>query len=329
MLIDLATVDGLILQIVVGAILLIELLKGIKNGFLVSLLNLAFLCGLIYALITFTPVVTEMVSNQFGTTISDMITAAIGDTPIATFISGLLSGSFLQIIVGFVLFLVGMLVVKILEYFIKLMFKKKKALDRLLGAVWGLAFGVVFTSLIIIFLGSPILFTNGETYVTGTAYVNQYNEMVVDKIQEQLVANNLPSTVEDLLVTVIVGDAATPEEKVVFADTLSRAPQIIGTTDYYGEIVDGGGNINSTNLEAMITDLYVFSEMTATLGNDTVTSSLATIVNGYLASFEYDNGGTPAYYEATVSQTTYDRVMEMGTNLSLNQTTLEAIFEVA
>jgi len=329
MLIDLTTVDGLILQIVVAAILLIELLKGIKNGLIVSVLNLAFLCGLIYALITFTPVVTEMVSAQFGTTISDMITAAVGDTPIATFITGLISGSLLQVIVGFVLFLVGMLVLKILEYFVKLMFKKKKALDRLLGAVWGLAFGVVFTSLIIIFLGSPILFTNGETYVTGTSYVNQYNEMVVDKIQEQLVANNLPSTVEDLLVTVIVGNNATAEEKVAYAEVLSRAPQIIGTTDYYGEIVDGGGNVNSTNLEAMITDLYTFSEMSAILDNDTVTDSLKTIVDSYLDSFEYDNGGTPAYYEATVSQAAYDKVIAMGTNLSLDQATLEAIFEVA
>lgn len=299
MLLDVSNVSPYVVLGVVGVILLLAILKGLRYGIIQSLVNLVILGGIGYGVYLMTPKITPIVA---GYGFLEQIVALVGGGSIFEgFLTSLLEPAY-TVITGLALILVGFIVFRIITYVIRLIFRKKKLVSRILGAIYNLAFnGIIVAGMLMVF-SSPLLFKGGEDLINRTVGVSQFYNIGVVKIQELLRKNHIPATVEDLVFKLLGADFTAEEANQIIA-TLEHMNDIMADPEaYFGELFDDDGNLNEEMLGEIITDLESFSLIYEALPDEVqeaLMEAIVDILDSYLSELVDPDTGDPITYDPT------------------------------
>jgi len=283
MLIDVSSASPIILQVIIGVLLVFGLIKGLKDGIILVVLRLALYVGVGVAAYMFHGTVGEMIA---GTGILENLLAQLGDNPISDLIGGLITETFYSVLAAILMVIVGVIIVKVILFLIRTIFKKKGAVVRILGGIVSLAFNFAIASVILICVSSPLLFNGGAAWIENSTGVKEVYG-VVNLMQTQLRTNGIPSTFEDLVAMLILGPDADSEDLQRYQETFERVNQIVADPEsYVAQFLNNDFTFDSENVDILINDLIVFSEILDVVptSETTLIPQIETMVNDFLAN---------------------------------------------
>ena len=304
MLLDVSNVNPYIVLGVIGVIMLLAIIKGIRYGIIQCLVNLVIFGGLCYAIVLFTPTVAGMVAG-YGF-LEQLIGLVGGGGFFGTFLLSIVGPAY-TIVTGLLLFIVGFIIFRIFTYLTRVIFRKKNFVIRFLGMIYNIVFNASMVGVLLIVLSSPLLFSGGQTLINNTMGVSQFYQLGVVQAQNMLRANNLPATVEDVLFRLLGAEVTTDEVEQILS-TLERMNEIMADPEtYFGELFDESDQLNEAMIDDIIGDMEAFSVLFEALPSetqDTLIDSIAEILDGYLESLVDPDKGDPITYTATPEQQT-------------------------
>ena len=284
---------SMILLCVFGALLVIGFLKGFLGGFWKSVIKLLLWVALAIAIFKFAPMVgAELASTGIVETLIGML----GDSEIVNFILGAIGPDAYVLLAGLAMLILGAIIIGLISMIAKAIFKRKRFFSRLLGAIFSLAFNAVIVTILFIISTSPLLFKGAQEHVDNDPYLSAFKGYVVTPVQEILDENNIPSTVEEI-VLISIHQEPTAEN----VEKLFSVLELMGNPDETLEAVvekDGSGNVTGLN-QAKAADLYsdlvftakIINDMDEGSAKDGLNETFQLLLEEKLSSFIYE--GTP------------------------------------
>lgn len=327
MLLDVSHVNPYIVLGVVGVLMLLAVIKGLRYGIIQCLVNLVILGALGYAIILFTPTVSGFVAG-YGL-LEQLIGLVGGGGFFETFLLSLITPAY-TVITGILLFLVGFVIFRIFTYLTRVIFRKKNAAIRVLGMVYNVVFNAIVVGVMLIVLSSPLLFNGGQTLINNTMGVSQFYNLAVLPLQDALRTNNLPATVEDVIFRLLGADFS-PDEAEQIITTLNRMNEILQDPDaYFDNLYDESDNLNEEMVTDILDDMEAFSVLFDALPEDsqtTIIDSISDVLEGYLGQLTDPITGDPIVYAATPEQ--QEQLETILTNMpGLSQEAKDLIFDI-
>ena len=318
--IDISSLNPLFIQIPVLVILLLGLVLGFKDGIIRKLLDFGLFALLIFLMVFIVPplakqlestgVIQEFVAKNFS-----------GD--IANLIAGLLTGPTYYVLVGLMVLVVYAIVKLIINIFIRMLFKHKGMVNRILGAIWQTTIHLVFVGVLLVIIASPSIFKGGEELIMKSAGLKEIYGGV-NKVQEVLEKNDLPYDVESLAAKALAGKDATPEDLARYQSTLSRVGDLLESSKngtIVNEVIDPTtGEINQDKASQLIDDVIVLSELMSKLPESS-RDKLAEPINNVLVDARdnfIDKDGN-AKETITVTQEQSDSLNEVLKNIGIDE----------
>ena len=301
MLLDVSNVNPYIVLGVVGVIMLLALIKGIRYGIIQCLVNLVLFGGLCYGIVLVTPMLTGLVA---GYGLLEQLIGLIGSGGFfETFLLSLVMPAY-TVITGLLLFIVGFIVFRILTYLTRVIFRKKNFVIRLLGMIYNLVFNAAIVGVMLIVLSSPLLFNGGQTLINNTMGVSQFYQLAVLPLQDMMRSNNLPATVEDLIFKLLGANFSIDEANQILT-TLNRMNEILQDPSAFFDNLFDEGVLNEDMVNDIIADMESFSILFGALPSDTqdaLIGSISEVIEGYLGQLVDPDTGDPITFPVTPEQ---------------------------
>ena len=220
----------------------------------------------------------------------------LGDSEIVNFILGAIGPDAYVLLAGLAMLILGAIIIGLISMIAKAIFKRKRFFSRLLGAIFSLAFNAVIVTILFIISTSPLLFKGAQEHVDNDPYLSAFKGYVVTPVQEILDENNIPSTVEEI-VLISIHQEPTAEN----VEKLFSVLELMGNPDETLEAVvekDGSGNVTGLN-QAKAADLYsdlvftakIINDMDEGSAKDGLNETFQLLLEEKLSSFIYE--GTP------------------------------------
>ncbi len=329
MITDLSLMDPMILQIAIGAILLLGVIIGYFTGFIKTLFNLAgYVVYILLMMIVLNPVTTFLSNFKF---IENLVeTSGIQSSAIYQTLEPLLPkviAILYNIIAVLGLLIIGWILVKILGLiFNKLLkpliqkFKIAKWLNRALGVVVSLLVAVAVATVGLTVVSSELLFTGGQTWIDNSGYVKGFNQITSDIRVSLLCNNGIVCSVESALASTLGGQDMSPTQLKQTTETLGRIDEIIADpTAYLGQVVNENGTINGEGLSTVIADMAVMSTVAQ---NFNMTETILGLVGG---SIDQAISAVPADAQIEMTAQDVENLNTIKTNMNLSPSQAAAI----
>lgn len=296
---------GMILLCVFGALLLIGFLKGFLGGFWKSVIKLVLWVALIVATIYFAPVV----GAQLATTgFIEGLVSKLGNTDIVNFLTGAIGPELYNIVAGLAMLILGSIIIGLIGMIMKSIFRRKGFFSRLIASIFSLAFNAVIVTILFIISTSPLLFNGAQKHVDNNEILTMYQDKVVEPVQGLLKENQIPSSVEEI-VLIAINQEPTEEN----LNKLFNVITLMTDSDkVLAEVVvkDGSGNItglDQVKAKALYSDLVfaakIINDMEDGAAKDEFSNKLQTILNDNLSNFIYEGN---AVTTVTVDEADHD-----------------------
>ncbi len=264
MIADLSTLNPTYLQIGLGIILLWGIISGLANGAIKTLFKIAIYVLYFVLLYFLTPVVSSMLQS-FGFIENFVNSTGIqGNEIVAAILPQVIKITY-DVIAGIGLFIVGMIIVKIITFIFRALFRKKGAINRILGMALGFVINSAIATVLLTFVSSTLLFTGGDTWINNASGVREFNSVTQNMRQKLLCDNGIICSVEEVLAVslgTITGGEMTPEKIEQYTQTISKIDEIAADPEgYISGALNEDGTINVENASAILSDLAVISEI--------------------------------------------------------------------
>ena len=323
--IDVTNLNPLFLTIPVFLFIALGIFLGAKDGILRKLFDFVFLALLFFLMFYIVPPfakqleTTQVIQNFVNSNFS-------GD--FATLVSGLLTGPTYSLIAGAIVLLAYGIVRFILNFFIKLIFKKKGVINRVLGGIWQGLVHTVIAAIALIIFASPSIFNGGVDVINNAVGVKEFYSGVT-MVQAKLKEANLPYDIESTAARILAGKDATKEDLERYESTLSRVGELL-TSAKDGNLVDNyvdvNGNIKQEEAAQLVDDIIVLSEIMSKLpeeARDVYVKPIENIINETTSEFIDAEGNATQQIEVTEEQKA--TLNEVLTNLGVDPTCQENI----
>ena len=254
--IDVTSWNPMWIQIPFFLFIILGVLLGAKDGILRKIFDFLFLVLLFFLMMYMVPPFakylesTGFIQNFVNQNLS-------GD--LASLAQNLLTGPVYSIIAGLIILIAYFILKFILNFFIKVIFKHKGVINRVLGAIWQGTVHVVIAGIFLVIFASPAIFTGGTEVINKAAGVKEFYGGVT-KVQEVLKEHNIPYSIESMTAKMILGNETTPEDIARFESTFARLDQLMKNPTGQ-ELVDKDGHINQEDASLLIDDVIVLSQI--------------------------------------------------------------------
>lgn len=305
---------GDILLIVFAALLLIGFLKGFAKGFWKSVVSFLLWIGVI--------VVVVMFSANIGAQLQTMgllesLISSFGDSEVSKLLTGLIGPTAYTIIAALAIIIVGAIIIGLLNVIARSLFRKKGFFSRLIGALWGLLFNGVIATVLLVLLSSPLLLKGSDKAVRENQYLAMYQDNVVVKVQEVLEQNNLPSTVDDLVLIALNQDLN--EENRTRIGNISEL--MSDSEAYLNALVNPDNTVNQPKAKEAYKDIVFFAkvvnDMEAGATKDALKAPLEATLKAYTDGLIV--GGNQPLATVTVDEADYNAMNSYMDSLSLDE----------
>lgn len=293
---------GNILLIIMIALVAIGFLKGFFKGFWKSVVSFALWIALIVGIVMFAqPVGEQLATMQF----LENIISGFGDSEISAFLQGIIGPTAYVVIAALGMLILGAVIIGLINMIVRSLFRKKSFLSRLLAAIFGAAINAVFATLIFLIASSPLLFNGADVAIQDNEYLMMYQDSVVTPVQEILYDNELPSSVDDL-VLIVLKQEPTEENK----NSLYNLVEVVKDSEAYLESLVTEGNLNEVKVKELYSDLVFFckiaNDMDEGVIKGSLKASLMTTLEEFVSSMEISEG--VPYGSVTVDAAKYDEM---------------------